>query len=102
MNPETVAAIFAGATALVVAAGGVVIPLLTLLRRTKTIETNTNGVVEASKAEREALEVKVDELKEELVASLLERLEAASVARQAASDVRAAMEKAPPAKEEAE
>lgn len=96
MTPETVAAIFAGAAALLVAAGGLIIPLVTLLRRTKTIETNTNGVVEASKAEREALEVKVDELEERLVASLIEKLEAATLARQAASDVRAAMETAPP------
>lgn len=101
MTPDQVTAVFAGAAALLVAAGGVVVPLVTLLRRTKSIENATNGAVEASTAVRVALEARVDELEEKLVAALLAKLEAATVSRQAASDVRAAMETEPPGKAEA-
>lgn len=93
MTPEQVTALFAGAAVLLTAVGALIAQLATIGKRTKSIEKATNGAVEASTAVRVALEGQVKALEERLISVLGEKLGAAEAARQAASDVQAALGK---------
>lgn len=91
MTPEQITALFTAAAVLLAAIGALAVQLSTIAKRTKSIEKATNGAVEASTAVRVSLEGQVKALEERLVFVLEEKLEAAEAARQAASDVQAAM-----------
>lgn len=90
MSPEMVVALGATTVAILGALGTFIAQLWTL-RRTKSIEKATNGAVEASTAVRVDLEEKVKGLEDRLVTVIEEKLEAAAVAKQSASDVQEAM-----------
>lgn len=88
MTPEQVTALFAGAAVLLTAVGALIAQLAAIGKRTKTIQANTNGALKAADDVRKALEEQVGSLEGKLLAAIEEKLKAAEVARQAATDVR--------------
>lgn len=87
MTPDLLTAALAGIAGIIVA----IAQLAKILKRTKTIQENTNGALETASAIREDLEREVAALKKDLFTAIEEKLKAAAEARQAASDVQNAI-----------
>jgi hypothetical protein len=98
------AALLAGVALVLTSVGTLVTGIITaarsgkVLEKTRAIERHTNGAAAAASTHAQVLQEKIDALQQQLVESLSDRVAAAVIAKQAATDVREAAERpAPPA-----
>lgn len=102
LTPEQWASTLPGIALVVTALGSLIAAIISgfalhrsgkVLVKTERIEKLTNGAKDAAAADKKALEAKVEGLEQRLVDALADKVAAALVARQAATDVRAERER---------